>query len=567
MTTTTLMPMETLFEHGPEEYLRLHQPSADDLIAYMHIPKAAGNSVIGAIKESFPSVYHVTWNNIDRSFNEMIATYETHHYKLVSGHFRHNQLQKLDTANIPHINISMIRDPIDRIVSQYRYMCTSSHPSYKSFKTRYPLFEDFALSGQNDNMLSHYLTGSARSAEDAYAEIVRKFHFVGLTEYMHESNFLIQSLLGCNIVKPDKLNVTQKKSYNQVEVSMSLKEKLLDIHSVDVKLYKLMRNRFERIVDNVSDLITRTPVHTGSSKTPSMRKLKAATMQSVTKPQVDFNPLNRYLSQFDLETIDREKAKTLYWQNPIVEESVKELASLVLRDLSGSKVPTSLWKTGIEHELVYWWRWMATTLGGSNRSGFINRVERGRDFQFEHLLGSIEKKELDILDIGCALTPDVGILSDKYKIRLSTIDPLASAYERILKLFGLNPHYSLMPGMAEDLISVVNDKKFDFIHAQNSLDHSADPYRAFCEIANSLKPGGVSYLLHWENEGEYHNYEEFHQWNICTNDDDQVVIWRTNEERILPLNDLAVSAQIRVFDKKKRSGINRRMIEIILTKS
>ncbi len=566
-TTTTITPMETLFEQGPEEYLRLHRVSPDALIAYVHIPKAAGNSVIGAIKESISNVYNVAWNNVDRSFDEMIASYETNQYHLVSGHFRYHQIKRLETANIPHVNISMIRDPIERIVSQYRYMCTPTHPIYKEFKAQFPQFRDFALSGFNDNTLSRCLAGHARSAEEVYDTILRTFHFVGLTEFMSESNFLLQHILGCRIVTPDRLNVTPARPDNAVEMPDELREKLLDIHSVDVMLYAMMRQRFQDIAGKVNAIVPKVKQEVVARRGARRPSPPPRPVSTEMKQQIDFNPLNRYLSQFNLETIDKERAKLLAWQNQIVRESAKELASVVTADLAESVNPTEQWKTGIEHEVIYWWRWIATTLAGRNREGFITQVEKGTPFQFESLLADCPNNEIDVLDVGCALTPDVGIVSDRFKIQLSAIDPLATAYGRLLNLYGLNPHYSLVPGMAEEITQVFSGKQFDLIHAQNSLDHSADPYTALIEIAKALKPGGTAFLLHWENEGEYHGYEEFHQWNISSNDQNQVTIWRPNEERIVPFEDFSISTKIRTYDKKKRNGKDRRMIEIILKKA
>jgi hypothetical protein len=248
MRTPTL---DDLFRKGVAYYLTEHAPFSDHLVAFMHIPKTAGNSVVATLKDSFSNIFYVRWNDVSSSFGEMIQAFPRAHYQVVTGHFRSVHVRELVKAGIPHINIAYIRHPIDRIVSLYRYMRTPAHPGHEEFARAYPTFEQFALEGTEDNVLTRCLVSDVQPAEKVFAEIAGEYAFIGLTEYINASTYLLQALLGCRIASPGFLNVTADTPDNAVEISPGLMQVLRDRHRVDIELFDMLRQEFQHIMDDV----------------------------------------------------------------------------------------------------------------------------------------------------------------------------------------------------------------------------------------------------------------------------------------------------------------------------
>lgn len=60
----------------------------------------------------------------------------------------------------------------------------------------------------------------------------------------------------------------------------------------------------------------------------------------------------------------------------------------------------------------------------------------------------------------------------------------------------------------------------------NALDHSYDPFTGIFEMLKVTRKGGTLRLVHFENEAEHDLEYGMHQWNITSDGEDSIVIWR-----------------------------------------
>src|SRR4029453_8859818 len=67
-------------------------------------------------------------------------------------------------------------------------------------------------------------------------------------------------------------------------------------------------------------------------------------------------------------------------------------------------------------------------------------------------------------------------------------------------------------------------QRFDLVYANNSLDHSTDPFVIISNMVGVVRRGGRVILRHARNEGETQRYEGLHQWNFDVVDND-LVVW------------------------------------------
>ena len=230
-----------LFQKSPEIF--------DDLLVYLHVPKAAGNSSIGSIKskigiENFKSIQ---WNDIDNSWDNFIQSHINNPIKLVSGHFRMKHVLRLEEANVDYNLVTFIRHPIQRIISQYRYLCTDKDPNHIAFRKKYPSFDLYARKGVGANVISRILVQGALSFDDYLSKLKKRYRFIGVSEHYDFSMFLLMNDLGFDYTINQKKNVTTQNQFNQFEVSKSTYDYLECKHSLDIQLFQHFNEKYNEV--------------------------------------------------------------------------------------------------------------------------------------------------------------------------------------------------------------------------------------------------------------------------------------------------------------------------------
>ena len=78
----------------------------------------------------------------------------------------------------------------------------------------------------------------------------------------------------------------------------------------------------------------------------------------------------------------------------------------------------------------------------------------------------------------------------------------------------------------ERLTDRYEENSFDIVRMSNALDHSYDPFTGIFEMLKVTRIGGTLRLSHYENEAERELGYGMHQWNITSDGEDSMVIWR-----------------------------------------
>lgn len=108
-----------------------------DPLVFVHIPKTGGTSLANAFRVSLgPDAVSIYTTNA-----ELSAFRAARHYReltpasVIGGHL---SLPDFRAAGLAGWAISVVRDPIDRINSMYRYLSTSEHPDHATLPVRDP---------------------------------------------------------------------------------------------------------------------------------------------------------------------------------------------------------------------------------------------------------------------------------------------------------------------------------------------------------------------------------------------------------------------------------------------
>lgn len=167
---------------------------------------------------------------------------------------------------------------------------------------------------------------------------------------------------------------------------------------------------------------------------------------------------------------------------------------------------------GIAHELKFWQGFVKTE---RFLKGWVeNRVtpelnHKVYDFIHGMLTQAPFRDQVKILDVGSGVVSILnGLVPQK---NLTAVDPLGGLYELIFeyKRYGIKPP---VPMPAEELAAL--NESYDIVHISNALDHCQNPALAYLSLGKMVKPGGFLIIQGFENEGNYENWQGFHQWNI-----------------------------------------------------
>ena len=214
-------------------------------IVVLHIPKTAGTSLRRLIQENYPSedIYYIYGEDSQfttlKDFNKLTIE-EKSNYKIFMGHIPFNQ--KL-FAHLQPTYITMLRNPIDRVLSYYHHVMQREEWKEKNISLlKY-------IENSNDSQLSNHqtrmLTGFPKvpidemQLEIAIKNLESHFTIVGITEYFREAAEALRALFGWENNMEFKENVSvgrkQKEYYSDLEI-----DKIRELNKFDIKLYEHM---------------------------------------------------------------------------------------------------------------------------------------------------------------------------------------------------------------------------------------------------------------------------------------------------------------------------------------
>ena len=254
----------------------ISRETEDRALLFLHIPKAAGTTLHSVIERQFqPAVtYTIPGADSPQGIKEFIALppEQREKIRLLKGHMPFGLHKYL---SVPATYITMLREPVDRVISHY--YCARKNPAHylhQEVTSKRMTLADFVGSGLSTELTNdqtrlisgvervntRLLDGRERrtlraSTEPVTREILEiakenlREHFaaVGLFTCFDESLLLFKKVLGWNNVYYVRLNVTQDRpAKRQVP---TLERALIEKYNeMDVELYEFARARFEEAI-------------------------------------------------------------------------------------------------------------------------------------------------------------------------------------------------------------------------------------------------------------------------------------------------------------------------------
>jgi hypothetical protein len=220
-------------------------------VTFMHIPKTGGTTLRKIILDYSPIQDNVIsdWRSEGNSF---IKENVLQNIKYIFAHKTFMNYNFEDS--LPTIHITMLRDPIERVLSRYYFGVeyqfinpqisldnwvtqTEFLKETKNLQTRLasglPSFDDFAL------------------LEKAKENLSNHFSVVGITEMFHESLFFINKQLDLNISNSYQILNKTKNRPNQHEISKDTLEKIKKNNDLDIQLYDWSKENLKKKIDEL----------------------------------------------------------------------------------------------------------------------------------------------------------------------------------------------------------------------------------------------------------------------------------------------------------------------------
>jgi hypothetical protein len=187
--------LSLLFSGKFDEYFA-RSAAGTPLWLFVHIPKTAGSSLTTELAEFLrPSQnIHIDRTDSTRSYNQryddavtdFIAEAKQRRFRFASGHIIEEHTARIRNA-VPDVRmITMLRQPVSRVVSDYRYQRTPMHPTHEEFKKKMPTLAHYvAQLGESNKMTRHLVPKTIIATGDGQAcvnFVMQNYEFVGLQE-------------------------------------------------------------------------------------------------------------------------------------------------------------------------------------------------------------------------------------------------------------------------------------------------------------------------------------------------------------------------------------------------
>ncbi len=238
------MPFRTLFDHGYAAYLD-EVRDAGDLWFFLHIPKTAGSSFRAELAEVLAPNANVTaYDGSDDDFDlrrrRAVAGFaeamEGRAFRFASGHMPYALLEPVVVRGAKLF--TMLRDPVDRVISDYRYQTTQQHPDHAAFRERCPTIESYLdLPEERDKMLTFLAPFAEASVAETVTHLLDGFAFVGAMETYDASFGTMMDLLDLDRAASKFLRQSEA---GEIVLTPGLDARIRAQHAGDVALYDSM---------------------------------------------------------------------------------------------------------------------------------------------------------------------------------------------------------------------------------------------------------------------------------------------------------------------------------------
>jgi hypothetical protein len=224
-------------------------------LVVQHIPKTAGISLRVMLKEVYKNASILEW--VDETEFPKLSEEERARFDLVTGHFHYGLHEFIPR---PCVNITLLREPVDRVISFFFYVKRDPNhylwqhglrpdTTLREFMERRHCIEvdNFQTRLLNPKMAEYLPFGgvSAEMRDTALNNLRNGFDAVGVTERFDDFARLLRTKFGWPEAASKSLNVTANRPRKD-EVDEETLDLVRQANQYDTEIYEEAKRVFER---------------------------------------------------------------------------------------------------------------------------------------------------------------------------------------------------------------------------------------------------------------------------------------------------------------------------------
>lgn len=241
----------------------------EESLIFLHIPKTGGSTLHGIIERQYEPnpIFTIDGNRFRESIDEFkrLPEEQRRKIKVLKGHMYFG-LHEFLPGHSTYITI--LRDPIERVVSLYHYILRNpDHRAHEAITSQHMSLKDFVICGEYkllNNGQTRILCGEpkldadvpfgqcpAKMLELAKRNLQEHFRFVGLLERFDESLILLKKTFGWKLPFYKPRNITRERPPKKA-VSKDALHAIEKYNGLDIELYRYAKGMFEELISSQS---------------------------------------------------------------------------------------------------------------------------------------------------------------------------------------------------------------------------------------------------------------------------------------------------------------------------
>ena len=247
------MSFASLGKAGLEEFIR-SEAAPGSLWIFVHIPKTAGSSFAAELGQKRQPYRNIHVDNQDTAtphrlkmkmaLDRFLSDAQTTAFKSCSGHITMQDALEIGKVVPAARIITFLRNPVSRVISDFRYARTPAHPPYRKFIAEFPTIESYVESRASQNKMSKILSPD-RDMEiaDLIDYLDKTMSFIGLVELYPLCFNIVFRLFGLNEYPKARNNETRTTEDNLVVETPELLARIRKTNAKDIALFNFVRER------------------------------------------------------------------------------------------------------------------------------------------------------------------------------------------------------------------------------------------------------------------------------------------------------------------------------------
>jgi hypothetical protein len=256
------MKFSTLLDGQFDDYFAAAQ-TGRPLWMFVHVPKTGGSSMNGELMPVYGPSKHIfidyyeegrTYHElIDEAVDKFLAAAEEKRFRFCTGHLLAPQVTRI-MHSLPDVRpFTMLREPVSRVLSDFRYQRSDMHPSNEAFRAQFPTLESYIDQlGEANKFAVHLLPDALRLAGDpdpCVEYLIDTFCFVGFQELFSVSLHALTWFAKKPRFSTVRRRISDPDANNEVVLTYELQESIRERNALDVAIYERLSARFFAISD------------------------------------------------------------------------------------------------------------------------------------------------------------------------------------------------------------------------------------------------------------------------------------------------------------------------------